>query len=78
MNNRTAERCGIHRSRVAVIHPSPFAVKSMHMHYMKTKSPCGSDIAITQSLPQMGRGYCVRNRNSSSPQSGEVFLQTKQ
>lgn len=45
MNNRTAERCC--RSRVAVIHPSPFAVKSMYMHYLKTKSPYGSDMALS-------------------------------
>jgi hypothetical protein len=57
MNNRTAERAGSRRSRVAVIHPLPFVVKFMHMRHLKTKSPCGSNIAITQFLPQMVRGY---------------------
>jgi len=61
MTNRTVERWGIRRSRIAVIHPSPFVVKSMHMQYLKTKpssfrkkswtkSPYGSNRALLPNL----------------------------
>ncbi len=47
--------CGL-----AVIHPALFAVKSKHMHHLKAKPPYGSNIAIAQFLPQIGRGYYSR------------------